>query len=274
MNEYQFAYFPIQEQIHCERYQRKVGPNTNKMHMHNAQELVLITSPGRVRIVSNGVDFMVDTPAVILNRQGAFHAVVEVYEQLLDGFVCFFHTGLFTLMPQENYEKTLCRGNDLMILSISKAQCDALASLFDWMTQKSAGQKRYLLLCVFQQLKEWLEDGAAPLRTSSNLTYIFEVARLLQDLQSKEDLTLAGLAERFHVSQTKLKSDFKKVAGVPLHMFRRHAQLQEARMLLENTDTAVGRIAASCGFSDEGYFIRAFRQKYGVTPGGYRKQVK
>ena len=98
MKEYQFASFPVRGQLECVEYRRKIGLNTNMIHIHNAQEMILITSRGRVRTVSNGVDFVVDTPAVILNRQGAFHAIAEVYDNPLEGFVCFFHTGFFQLL--------------------------------------------------------------------------------------------------------------------------------------------------------------------------------
>ena len=91
-------------------------------------------------------------------------------------------------------------------------------------------------------------------------------------MQSKENLTLTGLATRFHVGQTKLKSDFKKITGTTLHAFRRQAQLQEARILLEGTELSISQVSAQSDFKDEGYFIRAFRQEYGMTPGTYRKR--
>lgn len=272
MREYQFANIPVWEQLVCKVYQRKIGPNTNKIHMHNMQEMIFITSHGRVRSVSNGVDFTVQTPAVILNRQGSFHAIAEIHDQPLEGYVCFFHTSMFQLMPKENYEQHLFCGEDLMILPLSDEQCEALAPMVRWLSERPMGEKRYLLLCVFEQLKALLAGGVTPVRATCPMTYVFEVARLLQQMQNKENLTLAGLATRFHVGQTKLKSDFKKITGLTLHDFRRRAQLQEARILLEGTELPVSQVSAQSDFKDEGYFIRAFRQTYGMTPGTYRKR--
>lgn len=272
MKEYQFASIPVREQLVCDVYRRKIGLNTNMIHMHNAQELILITSRGRVRTVSNGVDFMVDTPAVIMNRQGAFHAIAEVHDQPLDGYVCFFHNSFFQLMPKENYGQSLFDGQDLLILPLTQSQCDTLSPLVKWLSERPMGERRYLLLCVFEQLKALLGGGGAPVRATCPLTYVFEVARLLQQMQSRENLTLTGLATRFHVGQTKLKSDFKKITGTTLHAFRRRAQLQEARILLEGTELSISQVSAQSDFKDEGYFIRAFRQEYGMTPGTYRKR--
>lgn len=272
MKEYQFANIPVWEQLVCKVYQRKIGLNTNMIHMHNVQELIFITSRGRVRTVSNGVDFMVDTPAVIMNRQGAFHAIAEVHDQPLEAFVCFFHTSFFQLMPKENYSQCLFGDEDLLILPLSESQCAELAPTVQWLAERPLGEKRYLLLCVFEQLKALLSIGAEPVRATCPMTYVFEVARLLQQMQSKENLSLAGLASRFHVGQTKLKSDFKKITGVTLHAFRRRAQLQEARILLEGTELSISQVSAQSDFKDEGYFIRTFRQEYGMTPGTYRKR--
>ena len=272
MKEYQFTSIPVREQLICKEYRRVIGLNTNMIHMHNVQEMIFITSCGRVRTVSNGVDFMVDTPAVILNRQGSFHAIAEVHDQPLEAFVCFFHTGYFQLMPKENYSQCLFDGEDLLVLPMTQSQCEELTPTVRWLSERPMGEKRYLLLCVFEQLKALLNGGAAFVRATCPLTYVFEVARLLQQMQSKDDLTLAGLANRFHVGQTKLKSDFKKITGTTLHTFRRRAQIQEARILLEGTELPISQVSAQSDFKDEGYFIRAFRQEYGMTPGAYRKR--
>lgn len=272
MEEYQFAYVPKRQSIVCGTHMRQIGITTNKIHMHNAEELLLITSCGHVRLVSNGHTVTVSTPALIVNRAGAFHETVEVLEVPMQCYVCSFHSGIFTgLSRQWCGADAVLEDSGLVVLPLSKQQCQELAVLFQLLQQQPESQKRFLLLCIFDQLEHWLNDGLIPIRIRSQQTYIFEVAGLLQNMEKGRELTLDRLAERFHVSQTKLKTDFKKITGMSVHAFRRHAQLEEARIMLANPQMELSQIAYCCGFNDESYFIRTFRQAFGMTPGAYRK---
>lgn len=275
MEEYKFAYVPKKRSIACRPISREIGITTNRIHMHNQEEMIFITSCGRVRLVCNGNTITVSTPAMVINRAGAFHETVEVLEAPMECFVCFFHPQIFAgLNSQWCCTDEIYGSSDLTVLPLSQQQCAELIPLFCLLQQQPESQRRFLLLCVFDQLARLLAEGLSPIRVRSKLTYIFEVAGLLQDLEQGRELTLEQLADRFHVSQTKLKTDFKKITGMPLHAFRRRVQLQEAKILLENTQLELAQIAYCCAFHDESYFIRAFRQEYGVTPGVYRKQLK
>ena len=49
--------------------------------------------------------------------------------------------------------------------------------------------------------------------------------------------------------------------------------LQEARILLQNTDWNIMEIAWCLGFEDPAHFIKFFKKNEGVTPSGYRKAL-
>ena len=40
--------------------------------------------------------------------------------------------------------------------------------------------------------------------------------------------------------------------------------------LLKNTELPIGEIGDVCGFTDESYFVKVFRETNGVTPGQIR----
>ena len=48
-------------------------------------------------------------------------------------------------------------------------------------------------------------------------------------------------------------------------------RVQEAKRLLTSTSEPVSKIAASCGFASDAYFISAFGRETGVTPSEYRR---
>lgn len=273
MQEYKFAYVPKQKTASCRQVFRRVGPTTDKIHMHDSAEFTLITTKASCMLVSNGNQFRIQTPALIWNRAGAFHELWEVYEQDVEGYVCFHKAHLFSEIPKKLQQEQLFTGNDMLALQLTESQLAAFVPLFELLRTVPVSQKRLLLLCVFDQMQQLIDSGLEPVRSGTTLTYIFEVAALLQNPDS-DKLTLEALANRFHVSGSKLKTDFKKVTDMPIHTFRRHVQLQSARILLETTHQELAQIAYSCGFTDESYFIRAFRKEFGLTPGNYRRQLK
>ena len=272
MQAYKFSYLPKRKTVSCRPVTRCVGPTTDKIHMHDSAEMTLITTKASGLIASNGSLFHIQTPALIWNREGAFHELLEVYEQDVQCYACFYKPQLFSEVPKQLCRQPLFEGNDLLVLQLTEHQLATLIPFFELLRTAPLSQQRFLLLCVFDQMQQLVSSGLEPIRSGTTLTYIFEVAALLQN-PDQEKLTLEALAERFHVSPSKLKTDFKKVTNMPIHTFRRHVQLQSARILLETTNQELAQIAYACGFTDESYFIRAFRKEFGTTPGSYRKQL-
>ena len=272
MQDYKFAYIPKQKPLTCRPVFRSIGPTTDKIHMHNSGELTLITTKASALVVSNGNTFRIQTPALVWSREGSFHELLEVYQQDISCIVCFYKPQLLSDIPAELRYQQLFANADLLVFQLNEHQLDSLLPWFHLLQTVPLSQGRFLLLCLFDQLQQLVASGLNPIRSGTTLTYIFEVAALLQN-PDQENLTLEALANRFHVSASKLKTDFKKVTNMPLHTFRRHVQLQSSRILLETTNQELAQIAYACGFTDESYFIRAFRKEFGITPGNYRKQL-
>ena len=95
-------------------------------------------------------------------------------------------------------------------------------------------------------------------------------ARYIQE-HSAEPLSLGGLGRQFHMSPKYFSAYFQK------HFFRSFTgyltavRLEHARRLLQETDADIELVAQRAGFSASSYFIRIFRQSFGMTPGQYRR---
>ncbi len=80
-------------------------------------------------------------------------------------------------------------------------------------------------------------------------------------------LSLEELAEVGHCSVSKLCHDFKAQYGHAVIRYLVDFRLKRARdLLMTNADRSVKDVAMSCGFEDVGYFCRAYKQSFGVTP--------
>ncbi len=101
-----------------------------------------------------------------------------------------------------------------------------------------------------------------------------EIPRILQYIHRnpEKDLSMKFLTREFGVSYAKLKRDFSRSIGKPLHKVVMESRLSCAMKLLRSTDRTVGEIAALCGFENEYYFYSFFKRTAGITPLQYRKK--
>lgn len=85
--------------------------------------------------------------------------------------------------------------------------------------------------------------------------------------------TLATLAELCHMSRATFARVFGHAAGAaPLAVLTQLRMAQAAR-LLETGQHAAGMVAEMVGYQSEAAFHRAFKRRYGVGPGAWRRQA-
>ena len=89
-----------------------------------------------------------------------------------------------------------------------------------------------------------------------------------------EQLTLAHIAEKEHLSEPYLSNFFSKYIGMPFSAYYTDLRLLNATNDLVYTDKSVELIALGNGFSDARSFVRAFRKKNGCIPSQYRKNIR
>src|SRR5215472_763097 len=85
-----------------------------------------------------------------------------------------------------------------------------------------------------------------------------------------EDLSLAALAEKSGWSPFHLHRVFAAAAGETPKQFTLRLRLDRAAVVLVTTNDSVLDVALACGFASHEVFCRAFRRRFGMTPGDYR----
>ena len=86
-----------------------------------------------------------------------------------------------------------------------------------------------------------------------------------------QKITLQLLCGKFLCSRTALIHAFSSRYGESISNFLNRTRLEHGRELLLSEDMAIKDVAAACGFSDAGYFSKAYKRYFGVTPGEMRK---
>jgi len=108
------------------------------------------------------------------------------------------------------------------------------------------------------------KDAKANNIVSEMLTYIHAHFR--------EDPTLVALSDHIGLSPNYLSKLFHSHVGKTYKAYVVELKLKYASTLLSQTDTPVTDICYLCGFNSLAHFLRAFKEKFGVSPTVYRKE--
>ena len=87
----------------------------------------------------------------------------------------------------------------------------------------------------------------------------------------KENLTTAGIAENFHMSEGHLCHYFKEITGKTIKKYINSVRIEKASDFIIASDKSILEIALDCGFNDVNYFSRCFKKIKGINPTALRK---
>lgn len=87
------------------------------------------------------------------------------------------------------------------------------------------------------------------------------------------ELSSASVAAHLKVHRGSLSRRFHRVTGVTFSQYLIQIRLQEAQMLLTQTDEKIASIAKQCGMRDHSYFCAWFRQHTDQSPQEFRNDV-
>lgn len=98
--------------------------------------------------------------------------------------------------------------------------------------------------------------------------------KVLQYLSEEylNDISLKSCAEALGFNSSYLSSQFKRKTGVTFHQYLSNIRLNKAEWLLANSAVPISLVPEQVGFSSVKTFYRVFLEKYGVSPGRYRKE--
>lgn len=89
-----------------------------------------------------------------------------------------------------------------------------------------------------------------------------------------ETLSLGELAAMAHLSKSAFCTLFKRTFNTCLTDYITENRLSLAARQLAETDLAVNEIYSQCGFTNQSYFNRRFREYFGCSPLEYRNRLK
>ena len=101
--------------------------------------------------------------------------------------------------------------------------------------------------------------------------HLIAAMRLMQ-LHLEEPLNVETIAGEVEISKRQLERSFVQHTGLSPRRYYTDMRLSRAYSLLSETDLPIAEIAAATGFGGTSAFARAFRAKFDVAPGKFRKR--
>ena len=112
-----------------------------------------------------------------------------------------------------------------------------------------------------------LTSGQSGSMTFDQFDYIYRYLQQNYD----QNISIQALADSLGMARSTIHKLFKDKIGLSPQQFLMQLRLDAVCRLLENSQATIDEIAAQAGLRDKSYLTRVFKEKYGITPGAYRK---
>ena len=86
-----------------------------------------------------------------------------------------------------------------------------------------------------------------------------------------DNLSTDALSDALRISRSRLNRLSQECFGLSLQSYISKLRIDKAKILLDNTDWLISRVAVEVGIPDYNYFTKVFRNHQGCTPRVYRK---
>jgi AraC-like DNA-binding protein len=100
---------------------------------------------------------------------------------------------------------------------------------------------------------------------------LLEVKKIIEQ-QFTQHFTIRQLARKSGMNTTSFKTAFKRAFGMAPFEYLVEIRMQHALTLLQKRDLSIQRVADASGYKSFGSFIKAFKRRFGVTPGQIKKK--
>lgn len=101
-----------------------------------------------------------------------------------------------------------------------------------------------------------------------------KVRRIIQSKMHDEDFGVSRLASELGLSRSQTLRKIKAESGKSVNQLIRDIRLEKAAELLISEELTASEIAYQIGFSSPSYFNKCFLDRYGITPGEYKKNTE
>lgn len=275
--------------------------NSRPMHQHAFFELVVVLEGSITQRLENK-DYLYPAGTCCLINQNVFH--VEKYigkaRLLFIGLSVNFIKELLEAHRTAYYQVETARENSILRFMADNIELEKGKNYLDFLpvyqnrnnlpdlyrladrliqtmmfpTFGSSFILKGLICHLFYYLdtKEFYHISSVKLNSSSDLLLFSRIGHLMEDTDGR--MSRSDLEKALCYSGNYMNTIVNKYTGMCLYDYGLTFTMKKAAHLLAETDLTISAIETRLGLTNRTHFYKLFRERYGVTPGEYRKRVR
>ncbi len=174
-----------------------------------------------------------------------------------------------------------CQATPVIFLTSAADVADRVSGLTlggaDYIVKPFAEEEVIARIVIHVQLAKRVQGvglpvDASPLIEHPDQVFLQAALRLISE-QLNNLPKLGEIAEQVGTHDKKLSAIFRKHLGMTVFAWVREERLRKAQELLARSQMSIEDVAAEVGFTSAANFATAFRERFLVTPTGYRQSV-
>jgi len=135
-----------------------------------------------------------------------------------------------------------------------------------WNKQRSINQTKSIIYYILDKMSN-------DQKISIDNTAVSNCVRYIDAHFCDPKLDIETVCDVAFISVSSLQRAFAKYFGMSPKQYLIQLRMNRALELLTENELSVKEISFACGFTDEKYFSRAFKKKYGYSPSLFRKHM-
>jgi len=254
-------------------YRNQDPPLKNEVFFE--EHAVIFVLEGEKKFVSATQTIHVRKGNIVFIRRG-YYVMQETIDTNYRSLVFFFNEKLLKEFVGQHlglFENTLLRNEEnstLLVFETTESLEKFTESIFPYFTLKTQYLNHFLGLKLQELLLHILEIDISG-QFKSILFSLYKGEKVdLEYLMKSYYLKLFSLEELSRLSGRSLsafKRDFQEKFNTSPALWIKNKRLEYAWLQLENTDKNVSEISMEIGYESISHFIKAFKEKFGKTPG-------
>lgn len=249
------------------------------VHWHDEVEIIYVKK-GKLKIYIEESVFHANSGDLYFVNSGELH-FMESDEAGVEYFTILFPLEFISFQTEDALEQEVflpLRQKQLLfpmvVTETEKKQLSAwLEEMLSVNREQHTGYQLRTRILLLELLEYLLEDGRLQAADYANTNQLQRDLVAFVQKHYTEKISLAMLAEEFHLSEKYVSWYFKEHFSIGFMQYVMHLRMSRAKDMLVTTEGTITDIALSCGYQSVNLFIRNFKETYGITPLQYRKKT-
>lgn len=166
------------------------------------------------------------------------------------------------------YLQTLFDDKDYISCEMTDVEFSYIYKLADSLIhQPEDEEKVFLFLYNALSIMKWNTNMISEKKAN---IYVLDILQKINN-HTFLTVTLQEIYERYPMSRNILSRDFREYTGMTIVQYQKISRLKYAAQLLIKSDYKITDIAGMVAYDSLGYFVRAFKEEYGMAPRDYRE---